>query len=91
MDALNSIRRNEDIVHSYLDCDVVMMNIESGKYYRFNEVGTRIWELLGDEATSIDSLTDQLTTEFDVPRGTLSADIQTFVTKGQEQGLITVS
>ena len=55
MDKSSLISRNREIVHDYLDEYIVMMNIEIGQYYRFNEVGTRVWELLENGEKSIEA------------------------------------
>jgi hypothetical protein len=56
----------------------VLMNRQSGIYYTLNEVGGRIWELLGDGGT-ISALIERLLEEYDVPRQQLETDVRATV------------
>lgn len=66
----------------------VMMDIVTGKYYNLGEVGGRIWELL-EEPTSLASLIETLTTEFDVTAEQCRLDTVPFLEKLVRQGLLT--
>ena len=90
MDKSSLISRNREMVHDYLDEHIVMMNIETGQYYRFNEVGTRVWELLENGTQSIETLADKIMAEFNAGRDQVISDIMAFATKSCDQGLIHV-
>jgi len=91
MDKSSLISRNREIIHDYLDEHIVMMNIENGQYYRFNEVGTRVWELLENGGQSIEALADKIKTEFSAGKDQIISDIMAFASKSCEQGLIRVA
>lgn len=91
MNPFNLIERNTENFSNYINDEIVMMNIENGQYYLFNTIGTKIWELLENGATTIDSLADQILPEFSIDRETLINDIIKFAKKGKENGLIIIS
>lgn len=91
MENTDRISRNPDIVHSYLEEHIVMMNVETGHYYHFNEVGTRVWELLENGALSLERLADQIKSEFNADKDEIRRDIISFVSEISEGGLVRIS
>jgi hypothetical protein len=57
--------RNSSTISGRLDDEMVMMDIEQGKYFALNPVATRIWELLESPLT-IDELCILLIEEYEV-------------------------
>ena len=51
----------------------VLLDVNGGMYYTLNEVGGRIWELLG-EGVPVPVIVERLQTEYDVAPETLVAD-----------------
>jgi hypothetical protein len=84
------VSRAPDLFHSYLEKDAVMMNVKTGHYFRLNEVGTRIWDLLEGGPLGVGILADRILPEFSVAREQLVADIIAFVAKGREQGILDI-
>jgi hypothetical protein len=58
-------RRNEKTLTGQLHDELVMMDIDQGKYFSLNNVGTRIWELL-ENPMSQDELCSALMEEYEV-------------------------
>jgi Coenzyme PQQ synthesis protein D (PqqD). len=81
------IERKQNIMASDMDGDIVMMNIETGKYYNLGKIGGLIWNMT-EYATSISDLVDKLTNEFDVTKEQCEKDILPFLEKMLEQKLI---
>ena len=48
-----------------MDGEKVMMNIEKGKYYGFNSVGSRIWDLI-EEPLTVQEVISVLLSEFKI-------------------------
>lgn len=69
------------------DGTVVLLDIESGRYYEFDPVGSRIWKLLED-SPSMTQLRDALTAEFDVDDATCLDDLADFLGRLAELGLV---
>jgi len=57
--------RNSRAISGRLDDELVMMDIEQGKYFALNPVATRIWELL-EKPLTVGELCLQLRQEYDV-------------------------
>jgi hypothetical protein len=51
----------------------VLLDVNGGMYYTLNEVGGRIWELLGT-GTAVPAIVERLQAEYDVAPETLAAD-----------------
>ncbi len=59
------IMRQSGITAAEIDGETVLMNMESGKYYGFNHVGTRIWELL-EKKRCVGDLCEAIAADYDV-------------------------
>ncbi|OGV21140.1 MAG: hypothetical protein A2X47_05610 [Lentisphaerae bacterium GWF2_38_69] len=84
------IARSPDQESAYLDGEIVMMNVENGNYYNFNEVGTRIWELIEKNPLTIEEIAEKIFEEFEVTREVSLEDTIKFSKKIYEWGLIKV-
>lgn len=73
-----------------LDGEAVMMNMEKGKYYNFNTVGSRIWQLI-EKPVSVKEVVDELLKEFDVDEKSCEIAVISFVNRLIEDELIEVS
>lgn len=57
--------RNRQTISGRLHDELVMMDIEKGKYFSLNPVATRIWDLL-EKPMATDELCGLLTEEYEV-------------------------
>ena len=80
---------SENQVHTVLDGESVILDLEEGIYYGLDEVGTRIWELL-QEPTEVLDVIDTLTKEYDVTRDKCTSDTLHLLEDLQEHNLIDV-
>lgn len=88
-DGATRLSRNADVVCAPVDDgSAVAMSVASSRFYGFDPVALRIWELL-DTPRAMDALLDQLLDEFDVDRATCEADLVPFVAYMVEHGLVT--
>ena len=85
----SQVRQRDDLLAQSLDEDIVMANIESGKYYGLAATGKRIWELLA-QPRSVADLCARLLAEFDVSRAACEQETLTFLNELQREGLIQV-
>lgn len=85
--ATTVIRRGQDHVETRVGDQTMMMSVAHGKYYALEAVAQRIWDLLEEPAT-VDALVDALVAEYDVPRAQCAADVATFLTDLEGNGLI---
>lgn len=72
-----------------LDGEKVMMNLDLGKYFSLNSVGSKIWEIIECE-TSINEIVDNLLKEYDVDRKTCEESVVKFLERLKNEDLITI-
>ena len=77
------------LVASDLDEKKVMLNIESGKYFGLDSVGSRIWDLI-EKPHTVHELVLKLQEEYDVEENTCRQDVLDFINKLHDQGLIDI-
>jgi len=70
--------RIEDIISGSLHDDLVMMDIDKGKYFALNPVATRIWELLEKEL-SFDELCKLLLEEYEVEEEQCRREVEEYL------------
>lgn len=82
--------QSKDIDATDLDGEKVMMNLELGKYFALNPVGSRIWELM-DSEISIQEIINTLLSEYKVDEQVCEKSVLEFLEKLKNANLITVS
>jgi hypothetical protein len=65
----------------------VLLDVERGRYHTLDEVGGRIWRLLG-EGADVDAIVDALGREYDVERARLEADVAALLRQLRDAGLV---
>lgn len=66
---------------------VIILNLNSGTYFGLDDLGARIWSLLGRTA-SIDELCNILLEEYDVAPNQLRADVESLLEELCSKGLL---
>ena len=84
---MKTYRRNQETISGQIDDEIVMVDIEKGSYFSLNPVATRIWELL-EQPLTLDSLCDQLLTEYDVLPEQCRADVTEHLAEMETLGLV---
>jgi len=80
MDLNKIISRSDNYVFNEVDGELVMMNIETGSYASLNETGKSIWLQLENPKT-IDSVIENLISEYEIDRTTCEQEVFPFVEK----------
>jgi hypothetical protein len=83
------VARSEELVTSNLDGEVVMMSIDSGKYFGLDPIASEIWQLL-ETPHSIRALCDLLLPQYQVAREQGEQDVLAFCEQAREQKIIRV-
>lgn len=78
-----------DAVSRELDGEAVILELASGTYFGLNDVGTRIWALIG-ERRPLRQVFEALRQEYDVQPEALERDLVELVEKMREKGLVDV-
>lgn len=79
--------RNEGVVTGRVGEEMVMLDMEQGKYFGLNEVATAIWDLLKDPLTA-DELTVALTEEYEVDEGECRQAVEEWIGEMVRRGLV---
>jgi hypothetical protein len=69
-----TVRASKDVVWQEVEGQVVLLEMNAGRYYALDSVGSRMWEVLV-EATSVAHARDRLLALFDVDAETLDHDL----------------
>lgn len=89
--APDAILEGEDeVVFRDLGGEAVILHLGTATYFGLNEVGTRVWQLLG-ERLSLDAVCARLAEEFDAPRERIDADVAALVSQLVAKGLLRVA
>lgn len=77
------------LVAADMDGEKVMLNIEKGKYYGLDGVGSRIWELI-EKPHTVRAIVAKLLEEYDVEEKNCQDDVLAFLNKLHDQGLVVI-
>ena len=66
-----------------------MMDLEKGRYFSLNGVGSRIWEII-EEPIGINKIVDCLLEEYDVNRNECEENVLEFLGKLEDANIISV-
>ncbi len=69
---------NEDFISRIIDGEAVLMSPIGDGLHVFNEVGTRIWELL-DGNNSVEDIVEKICQEYEVEKDTAYNDVIMFL------------
>jgi hypothetical protein len=84
------VRIDDDVLFQELQGEAVLLNLKTGVYFGLDEVGTRIWQLMGQNGLLSEMLKLMLQ-EYDVPEEQCAQDLLDLVAQLQEQGLVTIA
>lgn len=85
----NVVSRRNDIDTTDLNGEIVMMDLEKGRYFSLNGVGSRIWEII-EEPIGINKIVDCLLEEYDVNRNECEENVLEFLGKLDDANIISV-
>ena len=83
----DTVRISEDVVFRELDGEAVLLNLGSGIYFGLNDVGTRIWSLLGQDG-ALRSVFEAMKQQYDVVPERLEKDLLELVEQMYSKGLV---
>jgi hypothetical protein len=78
---------DDTIPWQMVDGRVVMLDLDSEHYYRLDEVGSRMWELLSTGG-DVDAAYAHLLEEYEVDGEVLRADLEDFIEQLTAKGLL---
>lgn len=81
------IARNKGILANRVGDEVVMMDMEKGKYFGVNKTGSYIWQLLEQPAT-LGELCERLVADFGISTEQCTTEVKAFVEQMQKEEII---
>ena len=87
MNLNQSITLSTDALHQDVAGETVILDLASETYFGLDEVGTRVWQLLG-ETTTLQSVFEQLLLEYEVDAEQLESDLEALLNSLHDAGLI---
>lgn len=91
MELNNTVCINDEIDATDLNGERVMMNLEKGKYFALNDVGSRIWNIIEEEKeVAVQKIIDKLLDEYDVQNDTCKNAVVNFINKLRDEELVVV-
>jgi len=81
------LRFAEHVLTREIDGELVLRNLKTEGYFGLDEIGTRIWAALTEQAT-VDKTCDALLWEYAVERPALERDIERLLGEMQAKGLV---
>ncbi len=79
----------KDVVFRDLDGEAVILNLQTGKYYGLDQVGTRMWNLLAQHG-QVEAAYRALLDEYDVSEEQLQHDLLDLIDRLAGHGLVQV-
>lgn len=85
----NVVLRRNDIDTTDLNGEIVMMDLEKGRYFSLNGVGSRIWEII-EKPIEVNKLVESLLEEYDVNRSECEENVLEFLGKLNDANIVFV-
>ena len=85
---MRTIERHPDAVDATVEDELVVMNIQSLDYFRFNEVAKSIWDQLASGPRSEDEICSSLLDEYEVDEAECRKAVSEFVDDALERRFV---
>ena len=90
MDLSSSIGYSEDVLARTVDAEGIMIDLASGTYFGLNEIGNRIWALIGEHRI-VSEILDAVLAEYDVTREVAESDLLGLLAQLKAKGLVEIT
>ena len=84
---MRGYQRNNETISGRLEDELVMMDIQKGKYFSLNPLATFIWDLL-EKPLTFDKLCSLLMEEYEVSEEQCRADVRVYLDEMEKLGMI---
>jgi Coenzyme PQQ synthesis protein D (PqqD) len=90
VDLSSAVTYSEDVLARTVDAEGIMVDLASGTYFGLDEIGNRIWELIG-ERRIVAEILDAVLAEYDVTREVAERDLLRLLGELEAKGLVKVT
>jgi Coenzyme PQQ synthesis protein D (PqqD) len=87
MNLHNKIVRSTEVISAPVQEELVMFDVEAGKYYGFNAIATTVWQHL-EAPVTVETICRELSDEYDISLERCREEILAFLSKLEAKGLI---
>ena len=84
-----TVKISDKVLFQEIEGECVLLNLSNEQYFGFDEVGTRLWNLLSEDGTTENAL-NNLQKEFNVDEETLRDDLTELINELSEEGLVAI-
>lgn len=88
---LSGVRPAPNVVSQEVEGELVLLDLDGERYFSLEEVGARVWALLGEHDGDVEHVVATMLGEFDVDEVTLRRDVETLLAQLRERGLVVAS
>lgn len=81
------LTRSSGLVSSEIDEDIVLMSVETGRYYSISNVGASIWNLLA-EPLSVYEICQGLMSEYEIDPVRCKDEVLVFIRQLKDEGIV---
>jgi hypothetical protein len=78
---------NKEILAANMDSEIVMMRVETGKYYSLGKMGSVLWSML-ESPVSVQSIIDTLLDKYQIERDQCEKEVLEFLNQASREGLL---
>ena len=89
MNVNTKVCQSKEIDSTDLNGEKVMMNLEKGKYFALNSVGSRIWNIMKEEVC-VNNIIKTLLEEYDVDKETCENNVLNYLGLLENEELIKI-
>ena len=83
------IVRNSELLDSEIDGEIVMMDIESGKYFGMNKIGSKIWKMI-ENPIKIETVCKHLLSVCKIDKATCENEVLSYLNHLHTEKLIQI-
>ena len=76
------------MVFQEVEGETVLLDLERQHYFSLDEVGARVWALLGEHGGDVEGVVAAMLAEFDVDEQTLRRDVDALIAQLRSAGLV---
>jgi len=89
LDLNQTVKLSPEVISQEVSGETVLLDLDSENYFGLDEVGTRIWQLIGENG-DLQMIHDTLLNEYDVSEQRLQQDMENLIKEISGLGLITL-